>query len=172
MRDPTNAAVGVTVLPDNVLVTTPIPTDVQGATFTVTVRQLGPADGYDARYLRVIATGTYRKAVRSVSMDFEIEKQVKFAVVGKVPIQLGRNTIVEGPIGMSTADKYPPILMLSDFTHFDATLKTRSRLRTPYLKGSASCNGKTIKNHHGYDNRISVNNQAEYQPGQAPATAT
>jgi Tfp pilus assembly protein PilX len=162
VRDQSNAAVGVTVLPDNVLVTTPIPTDVAGASFTMTVRQLGPADGYDARFLRVIATGYYRKAVRSVSMDFEIEKRAKFAVVGKVPIQLGRNTLVEGPIGMTTPNRYPPMLVLSDFTHFDATLKSRVEAFQAYLKASGTYDGKSVKNHQGYDARISVNNKIEY----------
>src|SRR4051812_2193933 len=161
-RDLANAPVGVVAGGDTVTITTPIPTDIQGATFTATVRQLGPGDGTDARFLRVVSTGRYRKATRSVSMDFEIEKRAKFAVIGKVPIQLGRNTLVEGPIGMSTAGKYPPILILSDFTHFDSTLKTRVESFEAYLKGSGSFDGKSVKNHTGFDNRISVNNKVEY----------
>lgn len=163
VRDQANAPIGVTVASDTVLVTSPIPTDIQGATFTMTVRQLGPADGYDARFLRVIATGYYRKAVRSVSMDFEIEKRAKFAVVGKVPLQFGRNTVVEGPVGMTTATKFPPVLILSDFTHFHAGLKSKVEAFQAYLKGTTTVDGKPVKNHFGYDGRISVNNASEYQ---------
>jgi Tfp pilus assembly protein PilX len=164
VRDQTGAA--VTVDPaspnDRVEVTSKVPTDIQGATFTVLVRQLGPADGYDARFLRVTATGNYRKAVRSVAMDFEIEKRAKFAVVGKVPLQFGRNTLVEGPIGMVTPTKFPPVLVLSDFTHFHAGLKTKIEAFQAYLEGSGSYDGKSVKNHIGYDARISVNNKIEY----------
>jgi Tfp pilus assembly protein PilX len=160
--DQANKPIGVSALGDTVQTTTQVPTDYQGATFTVSVRQLGPADGTDARFLRVTSVGRYRKAFRSVSMDFEIEKKAKFAIVGKVPIQLGRNTLVEGPIGMTTANKNPPILMLSDFTHFDAALKTKVEAFEAYLKGSGIYKGKSVKNHTGFDGRISVNNEAEY----------
>lgn len=161
VRDQGNNGIGVVAAGDTVQTTTPIPTDFQGATFSVVIRQLGPADGTDARYLRVTSTGKYRKAVRSVSMDFEIEKRARFAIVGKVPIQLGRNTLVEGPIGMTTA-RNPPILILSDFTHFHAGLKTQVEAFQAYLKGSGTYQGRSVKNHGGFDNRISVNNQAEY----------
>ena len=161
VRDQAGNPVGVKAMGDVVETTTPVPTDYQGATFMTQVRQLGPADGTDARFLRVTSTGYYRKAVRSVSMEFEIEKRAKFAIVGKVPIQLGRNTVVEGPIGMTT-QRNPPILILSDFTHFHAGLKTKIEAFQAYLKGSGTYDGKSVKNHAGYDARISVNNQAEY----------
>ena len=163
VRDQTGTVITVTnPTPDRVEVTSKVPTDIQGATFTVSVRQLGPADGYDARYLRVTSTGFYRGAVRSVSMDFEIEKRAKFAVVGKVPLQFGRNTLIEGPVGMVTANKYPPVLILSDFTHFHAGLKSKIEAWQTYLKGSGSYDGRTVRNHIGYDGRISVNNKIEY----------
>lgn len=161
VRDQGNNAIGVVAAGDTVETTTQVPTDFQGATFSVVIRQLGPADGADARYVRVTSAGKYRKAVRSVSMDFEIEKRAKFAIVGKVPIQLGRNTLVEGPIGMTTA-RNPPVLILSDFTHFHAGLKTKVEAFGAYLKGSGTYEGKSVKNHAGFDNRISVNNQVEY----------
>ena len=168
VRDQKGALIGVVSGTDSVTITTNVPTDVPGATFRVVVRQLSPADftgtmKADQRFVRVTSTGRYRNAVRSLSMDFEIEKRAKFAVVGKVPIQIGRNTLVEGPIGMTTATKYPPILILSDFMHFDTTLKTNITNFNTYLRGSSVVNGQTIKNHNGFDNRISVNNAPEYQ---------
>ena len=163
VRDQSGSVITVTTpSSDRVEVTSKVPTDIQGATFTVVVRQLGPSDGYDARFLRVTTTGNYRKAVRSVSMDFEIEKRAKFAVVGKVPLQFGRNTLVEGPVGMVTAGKYPPILVLSDFTHFHPGLKTKIEAFQAYLEGSGTYDGRPVKNHLGYDARISVNNKVEF----------
>jgi Tfp pilus assembly protein PilX len=149
--------------------TAPIRMESNGAQFQITVNQhpLYAGDPLDERYLQVVSTGTYRGATRTVTMDFKIDKKVKFAVVGKVPIQLGRNTIVEGPVAMATANKFPPILMLSDFMHFDNTLKTRLEGWNNYLKGSHTVNGTTVPNHAGYDNRISVNNATEF----AAATA-
>ncbi|MCC6579204.1 MAG: hypothetical protein IT440_02095, partial [Phycisphaeraceae bacterium] len=77
--------------------------------FQISIRQhpLDADDPLDARHLRVTSTGRFGAATRSVSQDFRIDKRSRFAVVGKVPIQLGRNTIVEGPIAMATANKYP-----------------------------------------------------------------
>ena len=163
VRDQTGAIITVdSASPnDRVEVVSKVPTDIQGATFTVVVRQLGPADGYDARFLSVTATGYYRKAVRSVSMTFEIEKRAKFAVVGKVPLQFGRNTLIEGPVGMVTPTKFPPVLILSDFTHFHPGLKSKVEAFQAYLEGSGRYDGQTVKNHTGFDGRISVNNRVE-----------
>ena len=135
-----------------------------GATFDVLIRQLGPADGLDARWVRVSTTGRYKKSARTVSMDFRMDKSVKFAVVGKVPLQIGRDVIIDGPIGMGTPGKYPPIYMLSDFMHFDtATLKPRVQAFQTYLKGSGVVDGRVVKNHEAFDNRISVNDADEFK---------
>jgi hypothetical protein len=129
------------------ITTASISTEADGAKFAVSVR----LDPDDARYLNVISTGTYRQATRSVSMRFKIDKKIRYAVVGKVPIQLGRNTIVEGPVAMATPGKYPPLLMLSDFMHFDETLSDQLEAWNTFLQGS----------HNGYDNRVNVNNPVE-----------
>ena len=168
VRDQAGAPITVNAAGDSVIVLTPVPTDLPGGTFRVVVRQLSPTDTTggvkaDQRFVRVTSTGRFRAAVRSVSMDFQIEKRAKFAVIGKVPIQIGRNTIVEGPIGMTTASKYPPVLLLSDFMHFNDTLKTKIEGFNNYLRGTSVVNGQTIKNHGGFDNRISVNNLPEFQ---------
>ncbi|MCS7033161.1 MAG: hypothetical protein NZ561_04095, partial [Phycisphaerae bacterium] len=128
--------------------------DDSNATFRLRIQQhpLYPGDPLDQRYLRVTSTGTYRNSTRSVSMDFKIDKKVKFAVVGKVPIQIGRNTIVEGPVAMATASKFPPLLQLTDFRHLDATLTSRIDQWHAFLKA----------HHIGYDNRVSINDPVEY----------
>lgn len=128
--------------------------DGDGATFAIQYRlhPLYAGDPLDARYLHVTSTGTYRGATRTLSMDFSIDKKVKFAIVGKVPIQLGRNTLVEGPIGMATPGKYPPLYMLSDFRHLDSTMAAWVDGFNAFLKA----------NHKGYDNRVSALNSDEW----------
>jgi len=128
--------------------------DESGAQFQLHIAQHPTyvGDPLDARYLRVTATGKFGKAQRSASLDFKLDKKIKFAVVGKVPIQIGRNTVVEGNVAMATANKYPPIQMLSDFTHFDPNLATKITNFDNFLESK----------HIGYDGRISVANTAEY----------
>ena len=117
-------------------------------TFSITITK----NGLDPTVLTVTSTGRYGDAVRSVSMDFKLDKRVSFAVVGRVPIQLGRNTIVEGPVAMTIANKYPPLLMLSDFMHLDPALKTKLAGFNTFLQTY----------HDGYDNRVSVNDAWEW----------
>ena len=140
-----------------------------GAYCDVEVRQLSAADGVrydgsaiDQRWIRVTCTGRYFRAARSVSMDFLMDKKVKFGVVGRVPIQVGRNTIIDGAIGMNTTNKWPPVYVLSDFNHFHPGLKTKVDNFNVYLEGVGSVDGRVVKNHNGYDNRISINNRDEF----------
>jgi hypothetical protein len=141
----------------------PIAIDGGDDRFVITVEQpfVDPADPLGEVKMRVTSTATAHGATRSVSMLFGITKKVRFAVVGKVPIQLGRNTIVEGPVGMATPNKYPPILMLSDFMHFHTGLRDRVTGWNNFLKGNSTVNGVSVKNHNGYDNRVSVNHPLE-----------
>jgi Tfp pilus assembly protein PilX len=141
-----------------------------GATCDIEVRQLSAADGVrydgskiDQRWVRVTCTGRYFRAARAVSMDFLMDKKVKFGVMGKVSIQVGRNTIIDGAIGMSTTNKWPPVYVLSDFNHFHAGLKTKVDAFNVYLEGVGSVDGRVVKNHNGYDNRISINNSDEFK---------
>ncbi len=125
-----------------------------GARFVIsmTPHPLFAGDPLDARSLHVTSTGTYQGAKRVMSMDFTIDKKVKFAIVGKVPIQLGRNTIVEGNIAMGTSSKYPPIYMLSDFHDLDTTLGAQIDAFDAFLAA----------NHKGYDSRIAKTNSDEW----------
>ena len=137
------------------LTTAPIAADETAGRFVIQMRQhpLYVGDALDARYVRITSTGTYSRAVRSLSMDFKIDKKVKFAVVGKVEVQLGKNTLVEGNVAMATPSKFPPFISLSDFKHLTPTLDTKITNFEAFLKA----------NHSGYDGRISVNNAKEYQ---------
>ncbi len=130
-----------------------IAVDDRPSRFVIRVSQhpLFAGDALDQRFLHVTSTGTFGQSQRTLSMDFQIDKKVKFAIVGKVPIQLGRNTLVEGPIGMPTLGKYPPILALSDFRNLRPSLTSRIDAFNNFLKA----------HHKGYDGRVSVFNAAE-----------
>jgi hypothetical protein len=157
-----NAAERPVAFASNTLTTAPIATDNGNGRFVISVTQ----DAVDKRILRVTSTGTYARggsasgvvtATRTVSMSFRIDKKVKYAVVGKVPIQIGRNVLIEGPIAMTTPGKYPPIYTLSDFRSLVPALTTKIDAFEAWLKN----------NHPGYDNRVDVRNADEY----AKATA-
>lgn len=137
------------------LTTARISTDNTPAQFVITMQQhpLSSTDPLDARYVHITSTGNYRLATRSVSMDFIIDKKIKFAVVGRVEVQLGKNTLVEGNVGMVTPNKYPPFISLSDFKHLTPALDTQLNSFEAFLKA----------NHSGYDGRISVNNPKEFK---------
>lgn len=106
-------------------------------------------------HLQITVTGTTGSASRgvasrTVSMKLTIQKKINFAVVGKVPIQLGHNTLVEGPVAMTTSGKYPPLLSLSDFT----TLK-------PELTSKINAFHQYIEDHNlGYSGRIAPTTSA------------
>ena len=126
--------------------------DASGAKFAIAIEQ----DPADARILHVTSTGTCRGASRTASMEFRIDKKVKYAIVGKVPIQVGRNTMIDGPVAMTTAGKYPPIYTLSDFRHLTPALAGRIDAFNAFLKSS----------HAGYDNRVTVKNETEWDAAQ------
>lgn len=116
------------------------------ARFTLAVRQ----HPTDKRFLQVTSTATAGGTRRSVSCDFRIDKKIRFAVAGRVPIQIGRNTVIEGALGMATAGKTPPFLMLSDFAHLDSTLTGRITALQSFIE----------RNLDGYDNRIPIGSDA------------
>lgn len=136
-----------TTFANNTLTTAQISVDNSPAKFQISITQ----DATDKRILKVTSTGSYGLAKRSVSMNFNIDKKVKYAVVGKVPIQIGRNVIVEGPMAMTTSTKYPPFYMLSDFKSLTTSLKNKINNFETWVTA----------NHTGYDNRIDVRNTSE-----------
>src|SRR6266850_1089323 len=133
----------------NHLVTSWITTDNTPTRFQIDITQ----DPADARNLIISSTGRYNGAVRTLSMKFHIEKKIKYAIAGKVPIQIGRNTLVEGPIAMVAPNRNPPLLMLSDFRHLTPTLKSKIDAFSDFCE----------RNHAGFDNRISTDNPIEYK---------
>jgi hypothetical protein len=130
------------------LSSSPIALDETKSRVTITMR-LNPVDN---RYIIVNSSANSGGAKHIVSMEFKIDKKVKFAIVGKVPIQIGRNTLVEGPMAMATPGKYPPYLILSDFRNLTAALTTKIDTFNNFVEA----------NHNGYDNRIAQTNPTEW----------
>jgi hypothetical protein len=137
-----------TQLVNNHLLTSWIGCDETAGKFQVDITQ----DAVDRRFLVISSTGQYRNSQRTVSMKFLIDKKIRFAIAGRVPIQIGRNTLVEGPIAMVAAQRMPPLIMLSDFRHLTPALKTKIDNFNDFLE----------KNHTGLDNRITDDNPKEY----------
>src|SRR3954469_18843990 len=96
---------------NNHLLTSWVSVDETGGRFQVDVTP----EPKDRTNLIVASTGKYKNSLRTISMKFHIDKKLKFAIAGKVPIQLGRNVVVEGPEAMTTSNRYPPMYSLSDF---------------------------------------------------------
>ena len=63
---------------------------------------------------------------RSVTIDFQIEKKIKFALLSKSRIMIGRNVMIDGPIGSAFLETNlangHPIQMQSDFKGLDPAL--------------------------------------------------
>lgn len=95
------------------------------------------------------------RVFRSVSMDFQIEKKIRFALLSKSRIMIGRNVMIEGPIGSSFIETHldngHPIQMESDFRGLDATLDGNLDLFKNTL----------IANDTDGDNRLAVASLAE-----------
>lgn len=147
---------------DDFIETSGMPIDSEGASFALRIEKLpgystNPDDEDYRHFIRITSTGiinagSSRETRRSLSLTYTLDKKVRFAVIGRVPIQLGRNTIVEGPVAMATANKYPPLLALSDFRHL-----------TPELTARVEEFDAFLKTHPGnWDNRVSISESGDY----------
>lgn len=140
----------------NVLTSSPIAPDGDSGRFVITITQ----HPTDARYLYVTSTGMHRGATRSISMYFRIDKKIRYAIAGRVPIQLGRNVMVEGPIVMTTTAKpgnQPPVLAISDFKNINSSLSSDVLAFQQFLA-----------DHYGaYDNRVPLSDATAAAAAQA-----
>lgn len=122
--------------------------DGENSTFSVLIRPhpLDESDPLDARYVRISSTATSGEATRTVSVDFKIDKKIRYAVVSKTRIQIGRNTVIEGPVATTSTRTNPrdPLFLLSDFAHLNDALRNQVDAFYDFLE----------EYHGGYDNRI------------------
>ncbi len=108
----------------------------------------------DATWIRVrveAADGAAgRQIIRSIQVDFRIDRKIEFAILSKNRLMIGRNVMIEGPIGSRFVDTHlengHPVQMLSDFRGLNPTL-------------DAQCDalvGTLILNDANGDNRINL----------------
>ena len=113
----------------------------------------------DVTWIRVrveAADGGEGHAVtRSITMDFKIDKKIRFAVLSKSRVMIGRNVMIEGQIGSRFLETYlthgHPVQMRSDFHGLDPQLDADIEALT----------GTLILNDTDGDNRINLEDDAE-----------
>ena len=87
----------------------------------------------DSRFLRVTSQGVDGDVTRTLQMDFQIVKRIKYAVISPNRIMVGKNVRIEGPLGTRYGivpgeldpDNGNPLVMRSDFYHLDDALDTQ-----------------------------------------------
>ena len=81
----------------------------------------------DGRFIRVTSVGVDQGIRRSIQMDFRVEKRIEYAVLAPNRIMIGKNVLVEGPIGSlygtGVGELDPangdPLVLRSDFFDLD-----------------------------------------------------
>ena len=84
----------------------------------------------DGRFVRVTSVGVNAGIRRSIQMDFRLEKRIEYAVLGPNRIMIGKNVLVDGPIGslygIEANELEPehgdPLVLRSDFFDLDASV--------------------------------------------------
>lgn len=113
----------------------------------------------DATWVRVRVTGTDgpsgKQVTRTIQMDFKIDKKIRFAILSKSRVMIGRNVMIKGAIGSRFMDTHlpngHPIQMASDFRGLDEELD----------EALDALIGTLITNDVDGDNRIHLANPAE-----------
>lgn len=91
------------------------------------------ADDGSGAHVRVTSQGVDGTVIRTLQMDFAITKRIEFAVISPNRIMIGKNVLVEGPLGsrygleageMESANGNP-LVMRSDFYHLDPALDAK-----------------------------------------------
>jgi len=88
------------------------------------------ANPLDATWIRIrveaSADASSSGITRVVLMDFKIDKKIRFAILSRSRVMIGRNVMIEGPIGSRFTDTQllngHPIQMQSDFAGLDPAL--------------------------------------------------
>lgn len=83
-------------------------------------------------YVRVTSQGVDGDITRTLQLDFKLTKRIEFAVLSVNRIMIGKNVLVEGPLGSRFGLKPgeldtpngDPLVMRSDFYHLDHSLDT------------------------------------------------
>jgi len=78
----------------------------------------------------IVSEGRDGEVRRTLQMEFELDKRIEYAVLSPNRLMIGKNVIVEGPLGTTyglvdgelNATHGHPLLLRSDFNYLDATL--------------------------------------------------
>jgi len=125
------------------------------------------ANPLDARWIRVVVTATDgnggNEITRSISMDFRLDKNLRFAVLSRSRVMIGRNVMIEGRLGSTFEETHllngHPLQIASDFRGIDPALDTQ----LDALLGSI------IADDEDGDNRLSIYNSTEVADYEDPA---
>ncbi len=135
------------------------------SSMTPAVSAATPLDQTWIRVRVVASDGTGGSTVtRSIQLDFKLDKKIRFALLSKSRVMIGRNVIIDGPVGSRFMETWVanghPIQMENNFRGLDASLDTDlDGLTTNLIDYDADG-----------DNRINLNHPAE-QPTNATELA-
>ena len=124
------------------------------------VSALNPLDATWIRVRIVAADGPpISRVTRSIQMDFRIAKKIKFAILSKSRVMIGRNVIIDGDIGsrfmeVNLANGHP-VQMISDFRGLNGAKGTALNADLDALVGTLATNDTDG------DNRINIHNPTE-----------
>jgi len=122
------------------------------------------ASPLDSTWIRVAVNASDGPVTRSIQMDFRIERKIKFAVLSKNRVMIGRNVIIDGPIGSRFMDvdltNGHPVQMVSDFRGLNSSLDADLDMLTDALE-QIVVGSVTIGDMDG-DNRLNLADPAEY----------
>ena len=110
----------------------------------------------DLTRIRITSTGEDQDITRRVAMDFLVTKKIPFAVVSPNRIMIGKNVLVEGPLGTRfgtspgelNEGNGDPLTMRSDFRFLDEELDTTlSQLELAIAQFDVDGDGRIRPNH-------------------------
>lgn len=95
-----------------------------------------------APYVRVTCTGFDGDISRQIQMDFRINKKIEFAILSPNRIMIGKNVLVDGPLGSRyglvagelTPANGDPLVMRSDYYYLDDALNVQLDLLHTQVK--------------------------------------
>ena len=116
----------------------------------------------DSTWIRVRVVATDGPVSRSIQVDFRIDKKIRFALLAKSRVMIGRNVMIEGPIGSrfleTNLTNGHPIQMVSDFSGLASELDVE-------LNNLASIMHDNDVDH---DNRLNIESVAETEGIDSP----
>jgi len=128
------------------------------------------ANPLDATWVRVRVVGADRpltmkadgetptpRIFRTITMDFKMDKKIRYAILSKSRVMIGRNVMIDGNIGSRFMDVHltngHPVQVESDFLGINSSLDA----------ALASLRGTLATNDQDGDNRLHIHNELEVE---------